>query len=326
MTYEKLYAVYSPMKASQHMLNQKRSKIIATVALLICSLINTHFLFSHSIIEINTHLFSSNNESFYLINLCTNKIWFDFYDKYWPYIDATIYSFLPLILISTFNITIIIRLIKENKKSSKLQKIRKSLIKFDGPKIIKLNSNVQTTPVVRGVRLSSNYSVISLNSTVSKSNISTNNEISLKYIPTKSTNRHITISEISYQNGLIKTSLLKTVKKYKHGNRRMTLMIFFINTSFCVLTLPIVTLQIIYQAQVNYKTAFFINNNSSEINTIDENMEENFFNFLKSVCELFQYLNHGINFILYCLIGKTFRRATKTVVLKFLKLFIRRKS
>jgi hypothetical protein len=310
------------MKASQIKFDKKRSKIIVIVALVFCSLTNIHFLFSHSIIKINTFVFTNNNESTKFIGLCTNKIWFNFYENYWPFIDATIYSFLPLILISTFNTTIIICVVRETKKSSKLQKKRKISIK-DAPKRVELNSNCQIR-----TRLMSVSSVLSTNSIISKRSIytTTNNEISLKYLSAK---RRATIGGINSERRLIRTSASKSVKTYKNGNRRMTLMIFFINISFCVLTLPIVILQIIYQSIVNDTTAFYITQNSTEINSIEESMDqlmdENFFNLLKSIFELLQYLNHGINFILYCLFGKTFRTATNIIFLKFLKLFLPKK-
>jgi hypothetical protein len=79
-------------------------------------------------------------------------------------------------------------------------------------------------------------------------------------------------------------------------------MMFLINISFFVLTMPIVILHLIYSLNINYKLGITWFNEHS-------------FELVKSICELLQSLNHSTNFILYCLTGVTFRKEAKTLML-----------
>lgn len=53
-------------------------------------------------------------------------VWHEFYEKYWVFIDATIYSFAPLVLLTVFNIAIIRYLFKAADESLKLKENNKS--------------------------------------------------------------------------------------------------------------------------------------------------------------------------------------------------------
>ena len=53
---------------------------------------------------------------------CVDTIWHEFYEKYWLYIDASIYSFIPSILLIIFNVSIIRRLFKAAEENLKLKK------------------------------------------------------------------------------------------------------------------------------------------------------------------------------------------------------------
>ena len=74
---------------------------------------------------------------------------------------------------------------------------------------------------------------------------------------------------------------------------RLVAMLIAINISFCLLSMPMSILQIVY----NFKDF--------------QSNEVEFLEFLHATAELLQYLNHGSNFILYSLSGKTFRNETK---------------
>jgi hypothetical protein len=69
----------------------------------------------------------NNNDSFGIVNynkqqfnqnkICVYVAWIEFYENFWIYIDASIYSFIPFILITLFNVLIISLLNKADAKS-----------------------------------------------------------------------------------------------------------------------------------------------------------------------------------------------------------------
>lgn len=107
-------------------------------------------------------------------------------------------------------------------------------------------------------------------------------------------------------------------------------MLITINISFCVLSMPMVIMQIFYYSFINKKSneitisslVYLIQDNKEP--TFDKSKEvflqnqehlnnetNNLVDLLHCIAELLQYLNHGSNFILYCLSGSTFRNETK---------------
>jgi len=153
MTCERFYAVWRPLQANQS--NKKRMfRFNLTVSALLCMLVNSHFVFTHNLVEQideqdqmvrnnynnnNDHTVKSNsnkssfiyiennNDSFGIVNynkqqfnqnkICVYVAWIEFYENFWIYIDASIYSFIPFILITLFNVLIISLLNKADAKS-----------------------------------------------------------------------------------------------------------------------------------------------------------------------------------------------------------------
>ena len=95
----------------------------------------------------------------------------------------------------------------------------------------------------------------------------------------------------------ILTHLMNVVPKRHRRSKmlsmRLIAMLITINVSFCVLSMPMSLLQIVY----NFKDF--------------KPHEVEFYEFLHSTSEFLQYLNHSSNFILYSLSGRTFRNETK---------------
>ena len=137
MTAEKLYAVTRPIKAHQVKLNKKQSTIFLILALVLCTLVNSHFLFTYSLIDINLKLSDTtdkkdfdkilkliektNNYSKKLeTTICSFTRWDSFYNEYWAYIDASIYSFIPFIFLCAFNVLIVQKMKKANKLRANL--------------------------------------------------------------------------------------------------------------------------------------------------------------------------------------------------------------
>ena len=296
MTSKKLYAVSFPLRANALKFSRKES-IPALSALLICCIINSHFLFSLTLAEvISTNSFNSST-----MNVCINDKWYDFYDNYWIYIDAAVYSFLPFVLITITNISIIIFLVKEKKKSLTLQRFRVTKFrKFDSA-IMHSNYFTEKNNIKDSSRLQSN----SLISSASKQD-----QLKGRMIIAEHDRKH-SVFEIASR-----------YKRFPINNKRLTIMIFLINISFSILTMPIVILQIIHQQKINDMIETIFTEKSTQ--TFEE--KENIFNLLKAIFELLQFLNHSVNFFLYCLSGTTFRRETMIVLSKaynrFSKCFI----
>jgi hypothetical protein len=71
-------------------------------------------------------------------------------------------------------------------------------------------------------------------------------------------------------------------------NRKLTIMLMTVSISFCITSMPIVTLQSIEQAGLLEQSKIL--------------------SLIKGIFLVLQYLNHSINFFLYAITGKTFRR------------------
>ena len=142
MTIERFYAVWKPLKAKQ--MNKKRLfRFNILIGCLFCCLVNFHFLITHSLVYQPNFINNNNNNNIdysYLKSnesvhnfeeenkknknfICEYHLWKEFYDYYWIYIDASVYSFVPSFLIITFNILIIILLNKAKNVNSNLSAI-----------------------------------------------------------------------------------------------------------------------------------------------------------------------------------------------------------
>ena len=289
MTGKKLFAVLFPMRANNTKFN-RNDIIIALSLLVVYGAINSHLLFSLTLVEINLNVNLSNNTDSYV---CTTDKWLNFYDYYWFYIDATIYSFLPFTFITFFNILIIVCLIREKKKRIKLQvlKTKKS------PSIF--------TPSLNSYSSEKNNTIRFQQSTIMKHE-------------NRLVNRRMAIVECHHHHYIAKL-VLNNKKKYCKNNSRLTIMLFLINISFCVLTMPIVILGIINQIKINNLIEMMLDGHTMDINEEKSIM----FDLFKAIFELLQYLNHCINFFLYCLSGATFRHETLIVLSNIYKRFCR---
>jgi hypothetical protein len=142
MTAERFYGVWKPVHANKW----TKKRFILIISFMFCCLLNSHFIFTHSIVEypdsssIHESSSSSSSSSLYLhsnkslLNLnetlsmntsaCEFVVWKEFYEKYWIFIDATIYSFIPFVAITFFNILIIRFLNRAEKINTNLMRIR----------------------------------------------------------------------------------------------------------------------------------------------------------------------------------------------------------
>ena len=123
MTAERFYGIWKPVH--KNFLTKKCLTMI--VSFLFCCLINSHLVFTHSIISdsiTNVSVYNlTANVSFNMNTVaCEFVVWKEFYEKYWIFIDATIYSFIPFAAITVFNILIISLLNRAEKINKQLTK------------------------------------------------------------------------------------------------------------------------------------------------------------------------------------------------------------
>ena len=291
MTAEKLFAISCPFQAYQSKLDWKKSSITATIAFIFCALINSHFIFTHSLISMNDSLNSvlidihniNNNLTlkdsiFDEINnktstkhdlFCSYIRWNGFYNNYWPYIDAFIYSFIPFTVLSIFNILIVRRMIKIKGERSKLMETRRSSFVYSQSGVFEESSN--TRRFSRSSKKSCTLEIIEANNNILKKSSKSNSEL----------NR------------------IKSLKR-QHVPK-----LFIINLFFCLVSTSVVILGIYYY---NIKTSFIdlMSDNNSSIDCEIKYYYKQF-DLLKVIAEFLQYLNHSLNFFLYCLSGKKFR-------------------
>ncbi len=248
--------------------NNKSFQNYLLIGFFACLIINSHFILTHNLL-VTQNDFSDYNEDLNELtlnassliladpnqNICIYVIWKEFYEKYWIYLDASIYSFIPFVFISIFNLLIMCSLKKTKNCFT--------------------NSTTTTT--------------------------TTNN---------------------SQQQRL-------------NNNTHLISILITINISFCVLSIPMVILQIVYYLYISKKTIneqsissliSLINNQNSEMysslfisadsQTILKSQEKNkitdeFVDLLHVIAELLQYLNHGSNFVLCLLTSDHFKKETK---------------
>jgi hypothetical protein len=111
MTIERFIAVALPLQAS-YLCTVKRAKASTLILACCILLINIHFTVTHSLIKRHGEIgCQSKNETF------------DFFiNNIWPWIDASIYSFIPMSLLLIFNLLIVLNLMKASRNIQKFQK------------------------------------------------------------------------------------------------------------------------------------------------------------------------------------------------------------
>ena len=257
--------------------------------------------------------------------------------KIWPWIDGTIYSFIPFSLLILFNILIIQNLLKaskniENLKLNSMSTLHGTKTKLstticrDSEILIKGFNNKKSRKTMFNLRPLSNFLFKSKQQSNSKSSESCeknskpkifkfkkvltletqfslksqqvpinnmcdlheNKVFNLKSMDSKSRPSQVRISTVASSNGN------HTANSASSFNRKLTIMLITVSITFCVTSMPIVALQTIEQVVGIEQSPSLI--------------------IIKGFFLVLQYLNHSINFFLYAITGKTFRR-------EFLSLF-----
>ncbi|CAF0766852.1 unnamed protein product [Brachionus calyciflorus] len=294
MTIERYIAVALPLQASR-LCTVKRAKLYTSILASIIFLINMHFLISHSVFEIPD-----------LNQLgCQPKEDYKFLmSNIWPWIDASVYSFIPLTLLIIFNILIVHNLIKASKN---IEKLNNTCKKFNINKDKKTKSFYLVSFVCLGCCCCSNnnnnnnkeieISGQNYKHVKSKSLCQYENKIDTKLLKSKSMyhqslmNHKMTTSasNLSFSSSTVQNSQTNASQSSPSStNRRLTIMLLVVSVTFFITSTPIVTLQTIEQASFVSKQFDL--------------------NLIRGIFLVLQYLNHSCNFFLYAVTGKTFRR------------------
>jgi hypothetical protein len=269
MTAERFYAVSRPLHVQQLLERGQSFKIIFGSAFM-CALVNSHFLYTYSLKTID-----DNDEN--QLNICTYIRWESFYKIYWVFIDACIYSFIPFVLLTILNVSIIKSLINASKK-------RKNM-KFESTTLSFRERQTRMSVITRSSLLKSPKSCLNLE----------------------------------------RIQLANKTRRHNGINKRLTKRLLLINISFCILSMPISILQIMNH--FNDKRQVTESNTSTNwlteqiIGHLNDYQMKYIMDLLKAIAELLQYLNHGTNFFLYILSGRTFRQETKLFFKSLIKIF-----
>ena len=329
MTIERFIAVALPLQASR-LCTVKRAKTATCCLALFILSINIHFVFTHSL------LIRSNDTEPGCQSISQD---YDFFmEKIWPWIDASIYSFIPLSLLIIFNILIVHNLIKASKNIEKLnnktennhspsqqQQVSKTAVKKSGnDKKKRQNSEADLHDYHERRKENRFYSFFLFRLIfMSKfkqntlhnhtTNDSSDKKIKFKFVTSNNnindhnSNQHLSANRAERPNALASATSSPSTKNSKysssnmnisggtHGgnsassaNRRLTIMLLVVSMTFFITSMPIVTLQTIEQANLIQKSTTL--------------------SIIRGIFLVLQYMNHSINFFLYAVTGKTFRR------------------
>jgi hypothetical protein len=282
MTIERFIAVSYPLQASSWC-TVKRAKIATIIIAFLILCINFHFLFTHTLVKVSE----------VPIGCKPIQPFEAFVEKIWPWIDASVYSVVPFSLLIVFNILIVHNLIKATKK---IDKINKSNLKSQ--KNRSRDEKKSKTSCVHCCQ-KRRFLAIFLNkhSASQKKRYETMSD--RKNLPNAKVKLYQSSDSIksSKANYIVNPNKEKRAGHLNSGNgqssstnsnRRLTIMLLVISITFITTSLPIVTLQNVEQ--------HFKLNSSHELN------------MLRGVFLVLQYLNHSMNFFLYAVTGKSFRK------------------
>jgi hypothetical protein len=258
MTIERFIAVALPLKANS-LCTVKRAKTVTITLALLIIVINFHFLFTHSL--------SKSGESYGCMPITENYEFF--MEKIWPWIDASIYSFIPLSILIVFNILIVYNLIKASKS---IQKLNNST--YSNNKNVSQNkSNKKNKRDSKSLDCDRSVVLLNLEDSTIKSSES-------KQLINQKTNRKTTRTSQPSVNNSSSTA--------NNSSRKLTIMLLVVSMTFFATSVPIVALQTIEKA-----------------NLITNGI---LLDIVRGIFLTLQYLNHSINFFLYAVTGQTFRR------------------
>ncbi|KAK7114892.1 pyrokinin-1 receptor-like [Littorina saxatilis] len=297
VTVERYIVVCYPLKANM-VCNVTRAKRVVVCLVALFLLVNLHFLWTSSI----TWQEGSNGERH--SPQCSSQEGHEFLiTAVWPWVDAMLYGFGPFLIILVLNIVIIVHVVRATSGRVILQ--NRGFPKSPARKTCTANGNhyqvMQLARSTSSVSVNSN----SISSSSGNSNSSHNNNDNVKpnisyhslAVPGPQANGH------TNSNGAIAMSQrrggggcggeVRGIKRPRtNTNVRLTVMLLTVSFTFLLTTLPM---------NVSVIAAAFWNRQAGDVATMSK------FQLVFTVAELLMYLNHSVNFFLYCATGHKFR-------------------
>lgn len=278
MTVERFIAVALPLQASR-LCTVKRAKISTLIIAFVIFAINFHFLVTHALISRNSGALGcqaiDEKYDFFMLHI-------------WPWIDASTYSYIPLSLLIIFNILIVHNLIKASKNIQKLNSnsnknrsnLKSQFFLFSLCPCLRFNSQKEHKKLFRfnlnQKKPSSKNLLVTSSHLSAVTSVVYNQENKVNTMNRSSSSANLTNSPTSQAN------------QPSSANRRLTIMLLVVSMTFFITSTPIVILQTVEQAGV-------VSNSKALI-------------VIRGIFLILQYMNHSINFFLYAVTGKTFRR------------------
>ncbi|CAF0937334.1 unnamed protein product [Rotaria sordida] len=314
ITVERFIAIQYPLIA--HKIHTvKRTHMVLII------LITFFFLLDSRIFILVKHL----NDSIHIVLTCHNDTYITYerrdilrcslanetYKQMWVLIDFAVYNLIPFSIIITLNCLIIRRLIDAQRLRQHMFHPKNTSTKYEeqsSNRNVSDNSQIVTekhrrlrhfrsipaavlSPIIS--RRSTNQR--SLRSTIKQSSVSIESSLETKIR-----------SHYQYESSLIRQTT-------NINNMRLTILLLFVSCSFLILTLPAVVLNLLMSTKLQKTKSLTFKNYFS---STDDNLYSDINNYY-TIARLLMIVNHSINFILYFVVGKRFRRDLKNLCLKY---------
>ncbi|UJR21495.1 hypothetical protein I4U23_024579 [Adineta vaga] len=224
----------------------------------------------------------------------------------WSFIDSAVYALIPFLIIVTLNSLIIHRLIHAQRLRQRMSYNKGKFSKYEYEHIHMHRTASDCHPVIieepthlkrsRSVPAKPHSPMLSreqnnqhsFHLSVKLSDLSTETSLELKHR-----------SDHSNENSLMRQTI-------NTNNMRLTIVLLFVSFSFLVLTLPSVVFNLIALRTFQTRTP-----KSKNLSTLTYYNLPLYAQFCHAIIRLFMIMNHSINFILYFVVGKRFRRDLK---------------
>ncbi|CAF1307402.1 unnamed protein product [Adineta ricciae] len=248
------------------------------------------------------------------------------YKQAWVYVDFAVYMLIPFLIIGTLNSLIIHRLIDAQRFRERMLRIHNHMNRHDPQDV----THRQYSDSHEGIELMDNHQrhmkrcqqlvetqplAIMLRPQISQteerrirfntklSSIST--ELSTLSFELKSRSNHrYEVSSIRH----------KIMHQTSSNNTRLTILLLFVSCSFLALTLPAVMLNLFMPTRFESSSSTLYNYQLKSI-TKGDNRSDTILYY--TLARLLMIINHSINFILYFVLGKRFRRDLKKLFLGY---------
>ncbi|CAF1018904.1 unnamed protein product [Adineta steineri] len=258
------------------------------------------------------------NEHIHIVSTCPNDTKYERHDilrcdvtdeqneQTWVFIDSAVYTLIPFFIIVTLNSLIIYRLIQA-------QRLRQSMSYFNGKSLKYGYENLRQNMSDDHPSINNKYkylrrsrSVPIKTSTSSKLHPRTSERS--KHLSTKTLDLSPTPSlELQHRPDHHYESCL--IRQTTHiNNKRLTILLLYVSFSFLTLTFPAVVLNLIISIKPKPQSLTFQNYPSVTNYNLDSNTI-----LYYSITRLLMIMNHSVNFILYFVVGKRFRRDLKRI-------------